>query len=60
MFELVLHVAPNMRFTEIVKEYLINSTFHGVKFIADDSYHVTERYYYLLHVLNVIVHYNDA
>lgn len=45
MFELVLHVAPNMRFTEIVKEYLINSTFHGVKFIADDSYHVTERYY---------------
>ncbi|XP_317530.4 sodium channel protein Nach [Anopheles gambiae] len=51
MFELVLHVAPNMRFTEIVKEYLINSTFHGVKFIADDSYHVTERIFWIVCVI---------
>ncbi|XP_058059902.1 pickpocket protein 28 [Anopheles bellator] len=40
-----------MRFAAMVKEYLVNSTFHGVKFIADDSYHAAERIFWLACVI---------
>ncbi|XP_055592167.1 sodium channel protein Nach isoform X2 [Uranotaenia lowii] len=44
-------VAPRIRFSDIVKEYLFNSTIHGVKFIADDSYHVAERIFWIICVI---------
>nr|XP_029729201.1 sodium channel protein Nach-like [Aedes albopictus] len=40
-----------MRFADIFKEYLFNSTIHGVKFVADESYHVAERIFWIICVI---------
>lgn len=41
----VLHLFyDSMKYKKILKEYLLNATFHGAKFIIDEQYHLFERY----------------
>lgn len=36
-----------MAFKELLKDYFMNSTFHGFKFIVDNTYHISERIFWL-------------
>lgn len=40
-----------MTFKKLFKDYLMNSTFHGFKFIADNSYHISERLFWLICII---------
>ncbi|XP_053692397.1 sodium channel protein Nach [Sabethes cyaneus] len=40
-----------MGFIDIIKDYLLNTSIHGVRFIVDDSYHIAERIFWSICVV---------